>query len=232
MKTLRFAAKQTVPILFSYVFVGIAFGILMIEEGFSLFSVILSSTFIYAGSMQFVMISFVLSGAPLITVAILTFFINARHIFYGIGMLDRFKGMGIKYPYMVLTVTDETYSVYQSISYPKDLDPQQVDFYIAFLCHMLWIVSCVFGAVAGQIMPWDMTGIEFSATLFFVTVVVNQWIDFKSHIPAIVGFISGIAFYFILGKDNFLLPGLSVSMIVLMLLKDKVTLKLEGKKNV
>lgn len=226
MKTFRFAVKQIIPLLFSYLFVGIAFGVLIHKAGYSVLWAFLSGVFIYAGSMQIVMVSLMTSGVSLYMIALMTFFVNARHIFYGIGFVDRFRKMGWKYPYMALTLTDETYSVLCSIKCPEDVNGQKVDFYIALMCHLLWIFSCTIGALFGEIFPFDMTGIEFSATAFFVTVCVNQWRQFSSHIPAIIGFISSILFYVLLGADNFILPALSVSLIVLVIMKDSITLKM------
>lgn len=230
MKTFRFALKQIIPLIFSYLFVGIAFGILIHEAGYSALWAFLSGVFIYAGSMQIVMVPLMTSGVPLYMVAIMTFFINARHIFYGIGFIDKFRKMGWKYPYMVLTLTDETYSVFCSIKYPEDVDNQKADFYIALICHLLWIFSCTMGALLGQMLLFDMKGIEFSATAFFVTVCVNQWRQFDSHIPAIVGFVSAIVFYILLGPNKFILPALSVSLIVLIIMKDTINMKIGGLK--
>lgn len=230
MKTFRFVIKQITPLLFSYFFVGIAFGILINDVGYSALWACLAGIFIYAGSMQIVMVSLMSAGVPLHMVAIMTFFINARHIFYGIGFVDRFRKMGWKYPYMILTLTDETYSVLCSIKYPDNMDEQKVDFYIALTCHLLWIFSCTAGALIGQVIMVDMTGIEFSATAFFVVVCVNQWRQFNSHIPAVAGLASAVVFYVLLGADSFLLPALSVSMIVLILMKDTINQQMGGMK--
>lgn len=216
--------------LFSYIFVGIAFGILINDIGYSSLWAFLAGVFIYAGSMQIVMVSLMTAGLPLHMIAIMTFFINARHIFYGIGFVDKFRQMGWKYPYMILTITDETYSVLCSIKYPDNMDEQKVDFYIALTCHLLWVFSCTAGALIGQLITVDMTGIEFSATAFFVVVCVNQWRQFSSHIPAIAGFASAIVFYMLLGADSFILPALSVSMIVLVIMKDAINRQMGGMK--
>ena len=228
MKAFRFALKQIIPFLFSYLFIGMAFGVLITEAGYSVWWSFLAGVFIYAGSMQIVMISLMTSGAPLYMIAAMTFFVNARHIFYGIGFVDKFKKMGWKYPFMILTMTDETYSVLCSLDYPKDLDEQKVDFYINFLCYLIWIFSCTVGALFGKLVPFDLTGIEFAATAFFVTVCVNQWRQFDSHIPALAGLSSAIAFYFMLGPANFILPALSLSLIVLVVMKDSVNLEMRG----
>ncbi|HWR62102.1 MAG TPA: AzlC family ABC transporter permease [Clostridia bacterium] len=228
MRTFRFAAKQVIPLLFSYVFVGIAYGILMNQAGYSAFWAFISAMFIYAGSMQIIMISLMTSGVPLYMIAVMTFFINARHIFYGIGFVDKFRRMGWKYPFMVLTLTDETYSVLCSLKYPEDVDEQKTDFYIAFICYLLWLFSCTTGALLGRMLPLDMTGIEFSATAFFTVVCINQWRQFGSHIPAVAGFLSAVIFYMLLGADKFLLPALSVSLIVLLFMKENISMKMGG----
>lgn len=231
MDALRFAIKQTIPIWPSYIFVGIAFGILMNGAGYSVIWICMAAFFIYAGSMQMIMITLLVSGVPLYMIALMTFFINARHIFYGIRFIERFKKMGWRYPYMALTLTDETYSILCSIKYREDIDEKQTDFYVMLVSHLLWVVSCTIGAIFGDIIPFDMTGIEFSATAFFTTVCVNQWRQVKSHVPAIVGAISAVLFYFILGPDNFILPALSLSLIALVILKGTVENKLKEAEN-
>lgn len=230
MKNFYFAFKQIVPLLCSYLFVGIAFGILIHKAGYTVLWACLAGIFIYAGSMQIVMVSLMTSGVPLYMIAIMTFFINARHIFYGIGFIDKFRKMGWKYPYMVLTLTDEIYSVLCSIQYPGHVDEKKVDFYIALTCHLLWIFSCTAGALLGQMLPLNMTGIEFSATAFFVVVCVNQWHQFDSHIPAIAGFASAIIFLILLGAEKFLLPALSVSLVVLIMMKGPINRQMGGMK--
>lgn len=234
MKAIRFALIKIIPLIFSYLFVGIASGVLLHEAGYSVFWAFLSGLIIYAGSMQIVMVSLMTSGTPLLLIALMTFFINARHIFYGIGFIEEFRRIGKqkhslwKYPYMALTMTDETYSVLCSIECPKDTDKQKVEFYILFFCHILWVASCTAGALIGSLIPFDLAGIDFSATAFFTVVTVNQWRQFSSHLPAVAGFVSAVLFYLILGADHFILPALAVSMIVLMLLKDRITLNIGG----
>jgi len=167
MQELRFAVKNTIPIFFTYLFIGIAFGILTVDAGYSVLLSVASAFFIFAGSMQLVMIPMMTSGASLATLALMTFFINARHIFYGISFVERFRKMGWRGVYMVLTLTDETYSVLCTVQYEPGLDENRATFYIALLNHFYWIFGCLVGACAGRLLPFDMTGIDFSATAFF-----------------------------------------------------------------
>ena len=230
MKEYKFAVKKVLPVLFSYIFIGIASGLLLRDAGYSFIWALLSGRFVYAGSMQIVMVPLLAAKTPIWLLAVMTLFINARHIFYGIGFIDEFKEIKKrcfwKYPYMILTVTDETYSILCSLDCPKEYDRLNVEFYILCTTHILWIVSCTLGSVIGNVIPFDTAGIDFSATAFFICIVVDQWKQFKSHIPAVTGAVSAAVFYFILGAESFLLPALSISALVLVLMKDKVRVKM------
>ena len=233
MKSFCYSCKLIVPVLFSYIFVGLAYGILLHQAGYSAIWAFISSVFIYAGAMQIVMISLTVCGTPLITIAIMTFFVNARHVFYGIGYIDEFKKIGgFKYRFMALTMTDETYSVLCSATYPEDVDKEKTMFFVQLLCYLLWICTSTLGALIGELLTCNMDGIGFTATAFFVTVVVNQWREVDSHLPAIVGLVSAIVFFFAFGADNFILPALSMSVIILVMLKDKIAMKKEEALNV
>lgn len=228
VKAFRFALKQIIPLIFAYLFVGLASGLLLHKAGYAPVWAFLSALLVYAGSMQIVMVTLMVSGVPLYMVAVMTLLINARHVFYGISFIDEFrqagrgKGQGWKFPYMALTLTDETYSVLCALRVPAELDRHQVQFWIQHLCHMLWVCSCTLGAVAGELLPVDMTGIEFSATALFVAVVVNQWREARSHLPALIGLASAIVYYFVLGPDGLILPALSTSVVALVLLRKQI----------
>ena len=228
MKEVRFALKQSFPIFFTYVFLGIAFGVMMGEIGYGPLASTLSAVFIYAGSMQIVMVSLLKAGAPLYTVALMTLFVNGRHLFYGVGLIDRYRKAGWRYPYLVFALTDETYSIVCSAQYPDDIDRSRADFLISLFNQSYWVLGCFLGGVAGRLMPTEyLTGIDFSATAFFVVVVVNQLRSCPSKIPVLTGFISGLGFLLVLGPDRFLIPALSVAVICLILLRNPVQRKLE-----
>jgi 4-azaleucine resistance transporter AzlC len=231
MKTLRYAFKQILPVFFTYVFVGIAFGILINEAGYSMPWALAASFFIYAGSMQIVMVPLLISGAPLYLFAVMTFFINARHIFYGLGFIEKFRKMGWKYPYMVLTLTDEVYSVLCSAEYPEGIEEEKANFLIALSCHILWVLSSGAGAFLGQALPFDASGIGFSAAAFFTTVCVNHWRQMGLRMPSLVGIVCVLGFSALLGADRFLLPALTTSVILLLFLRPMTSLQTGGIKN-
>ena len=222
MRELRFAVKNTIPIFFTYLFIGIAFGILMGDAGYSVLLTIISSFFIFAGSMQLVMVPMMTSGAPLYSIALMAFFINARHIFYGIGFIEKFRRMGWRYPYMILTLTDETYSVLCSVKFEDCIDEDKATFLIAMLNHIYWVFGSFIGACARQFLHFDMRGIEFSATAFFLVVVVNQWQQYHSKLPFITAIICAMGFYILLGKEYFLIPTMITCLVALILLRKPI----------
>ena len=230
MKEFRFAVKNTIPIFFTYLFIGIAFGILMSDAGYSILLTTASSLFIFAGSMQLVMVPMMTSGAPLSSLALMAFFINARHIFYGIGFIEKFRRMGWRYPYMILTLTDETYSVLCSVQYEANLDEDKAAFLIAMLDHIYWVFGSFIGACAGRFLQFDMRGIEFSATAFFLVVVVNQWQQYRSKLPFLTATVCALGFYLLLGKEYFLIPTMITCLAALILLRKPIETR-EGIRN-
>ena len=225
MKELRFAIKNTVPIFFTYLFLGIGFGVLMSEGGYGIALTVASAVFIYAGSAQYIMVPMLVSHAPLLSVAVMTFFINARHIFYGIGFVEKYRRMGWRCPYMIHSLTDETFSLLGSIRYDPDLDEDRAAFFISLLDQSYWIFGCFVGVCAGEFLSFDLSGAEFSATAFFLVVVVNQWRQQRSKLPFVIAAGSALVFFLLLGKEYFIIPALTGCLALLLLLRRPI----EGK---
>lgn len=218
-KEWNYAFLQTIPVLCGYLFLGTAFGLLMNQAGFGVLWAFLTSVFVYAGSMQFALVGLLSSGTALVSIALLTLSINCRHIFYGFSFLEKFKSMGRAYPYMVFSLTDETYSLLCSAKIPKELDENRVTFYISFLDQLYWVAGSVIGSLLGQLLPFQTTGLDFAMTALFVVIFVEQWLSAKSHLPALVGLGCGIVSLILLGPDQFILPALAASVLLLLLLK-------------
>ena len=225
-----FAFKQTIPVMLGYIFLGIAFGLLLQNAGYSFVWAFLASVVIYAGSMQFVLVSLLTAGAGLLYTAVMTLFINGRHIFYGLSFVEKYKKMGKAYPYMVFSLTDETYSVLCSVKIPEGMEEKKVFFWISLLDQCYWITGSVIGALAGSHIPFDSTGIDFSMTALFVVIVVEQWREQKSHFPALLGAVCGIVWLLVLGPDRFILPALCSCMAVLLLVRRYMGLDSETEK--
>lgn len=223
MKEFKIALKNTFPIFFTYLFIGIAFGILMNNAGYGILLSVVSAVFIFAGSMQLIMVPMMVSGASLLSIAVMTLFVNARHLFYGIGFIDRFRKMGSRYPYMILTLTDETYSVLCSVKYEDDVDTQKADFFIAMLDHFYWITGCFIGSLAGSFLKFDLTGIDFSATAFFLVVVVNQFREYKTKMPFIIAVLCSAIFLIALGPQKFLIPAMTTTLIMILFFKKPIS---------
>lgn len=205
---LRTAFLDTVPVMTGYVFLGFGFGILMQRSGFGVLWAAAMSLFIYAGSMQYVAVSLLNSGASLLTAAMTTFVVNARHLFYGISMIDSYKNTGKKKPYLIFGLTDETYSLVSHIQIPDGLNKIGYCFLVTLFDHIYWVSGTLLGSLAGTLLPINYEGVEFALTALFVTIFVEQWLSTKEHRPAIVGLVATTLALVLFGRDVFLIPSM------------------------
>lgn len=219
--TVKFAWLQTVPVMLGYLFLGFAYGLLLQKAGYGILWAFATSTLIYAGSMQFVLVSLLTSGASLVQAAVMTFFVNGRHIFYGLSFVDKFKQAGKAYPYLVFSLTDETYSVLCGCKTPKGMRESTLMLLISLFDQCYWIFGSVLGALIGSLLTFDSTGIDFSMTALFVVILIEQLREKKSRLPAMIGMAGSAVFLILLGADGFLLPSLTFSVAVLLLLRNK-----------
>lgn len=214
---------RSLPVLFGYLFLGSAFGILLQQAGYSFVWAFFISVIVYAGSMQFVLVSLLVTAATPMTTLMMTLFVNSRHIFYGLSLINEFKQMGKRYPYMIFSLTDETYSVLCGCKDDAVLnqchpdDRRMIYFFIALFHQSYWILGCVTGALIGQLIPFDFTGIDFSMTALFVILLIEQILDKNApkYIYASIGLLIALIFLFIFGSENFLLPTLIVSVLTI-----------------
>ena len=213
-KAVKAAFFDTLPVMTGYVFLGFGFGILMYQNGYGLLWSVSMSLFIYAGSMQYVAVSLLTAGASLLTAALTTFVVNARHLFYGISMVDAYKDTGKKKPYLIFALTDETYSLVSADQVPEGISRHSYCFLVSLFDHFYWVAGTALGALAGSILPVDLEGIEFVLTALFVTIFVEQWLSFRDHRPAVIGVSTTLICLFLFGKDIFLIP----SMVIIALL--------------
>ncbi len=196
---------KTIPIMVGYIVLSIGFGIYASNAGISLLYVILMSVFVYAGSMQYVLVNLISSGVSLLTTALTTFMVNARHFFYGISMIDKYSGKDIRNPYLMFSLTDETYSLVCS-SHIEGIDDKTYYFYVSLFNQIYWIIGSIIGVVLGNVLTISTDGIEFSMTALFITVFMEQWLSQKNHLPALTGLVTSILCLFVFGRDNFLIP--------------------------
>lgn len=215
----RAAFLDTVPVMTGYVFLGFGFGILMHQNGYGLLWSAAMSLFIYAGSMQYVAVSLLTSGAGLLTAAMTAFVVNARHLFYGISMVDAYKGTGNKKPYMIFALTDETYSLVSKNQIPEGISRHGYCFLVSLMDQSYWVAGTVLGALAGSLIPINYEGIDFVLTALFVTIFVEQWLSVKDHRPAVIGAAATSLCLWIFGQDVFLIPSMAVIAVLLTMMR-------------
>lgn len=212
---------DTVPVLTGYLFLGAGFGILLSETGYGIGWAFFMSLFMFAGSGQYLAVSLLASQASLISTAIATLLVNARHLFYGISLVDAYKDAGKKKSYMIFGLTDETYSLVTQNQPPEGVSRHLYCFLVTLFDHIYWICGCVLGNVMGATLPISFEGVEFVLTALFVTMFVEQWLSSKNHLPALIGVVSTAVCLMIFGSDIFLIP--SMVLIALLLTVSRKT---------
>ncbi|MBQ6553971.1 MAG: AzlC family ABC transporter permease [Firmicutes bacterium] len=211
---LKFAFKTTIPVMLGYIFMGMAFGILYQKAGYNAVWAFFTALFVYAGSMQFMLVDLLTRGMGPLYSLLITLSVQCRHMFYGLTFIEDFKKMGKKAFYMVFSLTDETYSLLWSVK-AKGHDLKRVRFFIALLDHSYWITGCTLGAALGTLIKFNVTGVDYAMTALFIVIFTEQWLTAKKHSSALIGLTAGLVFIVLLGVDKFLLPALIVSVAAL-----------------
>ena len=219
MKTAKYAFAQSLPVMAGYLVLGLGFGVLLESKGYGVGWAFVMSLVIYAGSMQYVAVDLLAGGASLIAAALMTVTVNARHLFYGISMVERYRDAGPAKPYMIFALTDETYSLVCSGGVLEGVDQKRYFFLVSLFNHLYWIAGSVAGALVGTVLPFDSTGIDFSMTALFLVVMVEQWRTTKDHRPALVGLGVSLVCLLVFGADDFLIPAMIGIALVLTLLR-------------
>lgn len=207
------AAKLTLPVMCGYLFLGTAFGATLAQAGFGPAWALMMSALVYAGSMQFVMVLLMASGAALTTVALTALMVNARHLFYGVSYIERFQRMGRLRPYMIFSLTDETYSVFCGL--PGE-ESDGVMLRVALYDQLYWIAGSIIGAVLAQQLPFDLTGIDYSMTALFIVICVERAMNRADRLPMAIGGACAVVCLMLLGPDRFLAPALAATAVLLM----------------
>ena len=181
------AFPHTIPVLTGYLFIGAAFGVMFAEKGYNFIWAGIMSVVVYAGSGQYLAVNFFEPGFSLVQVVFLTFMVNIRHVFYGLSLLERFKPAGKLKPYLIFSLTDETYSLYFLTKTPPNVHKGKFLFSLAILDHSYWIAGSIIGNLASTIIGFNSKGVEFAMTALFLVILTEQWLSSKNHFPALVG---------------------------------------------
>lgn len=205
---LKTSFPHTLPIFTGFILLGMGYGILMKDKGYSVFWSILASLIIFAGSAQYLAITFLTSSFNPIYALFMTLMINARHLFYGISMLNKYKDTGKFKPYLIFGLCDETFSIVCSKDAPKGVDQNLFFFFITLLNQSYWILGTLLGAFIGSVLSFNTKGLDFVLTALFVTIFIGQWKSQTNHIPAITGVLCSVMCLFIFGQNHFIIPSM------------------------
>ncbi len=220
-QTLKSALLSTLPVLTGYLVLGFGFGIILKANGYGILLALAMSGLIYAGSMQYVAIGLMSGGASLITAALTTLMVNARHIFYGISMLDKYKHVGARKPYLIFALTDETYSLVCTDALPvKNEEKNRYFLLVSLLDHLYWVGGTVLGALVGSLISFNTEGIDFALTALFLTVFLDQWRTTSKHAPALIGVGASVLCLILFGSEHFLIPTMLTIALLLSLYKE------------
>ena len=211
------ALHDTLPVMTGYLVLGMGFGILLSTKGYGALWAFAMGVVIYSGTMQFVAADMFSGGAALGSVGMTALMVSARHLFYGISMVGRYRNIhGLKKLYMIYALTDETYSLV------CESDDEDYCFWVSLLDQSYWVAGSVTGALLGQVLPFDSTGIDFALTALFVSICVDQWLNSENHTPALTGLTASVLCLLIFGRDNFLIPSMILITCALFALRGRI----------
>ena len=215
MSIAKRAFISTAPVFAGYLVLGMGCGIVLSSKGYGAIWALFMSVFMYAGSGQYLAAELIASGASLITTAIATLLVQARHLFYGISLLERYKGAGIKKFYMIHALTDETYSLVTTAPLPEGVDRHKYYFFVSLFDHSYWILGNLLGSAVGTLLDFNTKGVDFALTALFVSIFTDQWMKKQDRISALIGIFSTIICLLVFGSENFLIPTMILITVVL-----------------
>lgn len=221
-KALRAAFPHTIPIFAGFWFLGITYGIYMNVSGFSFWYPCLMSLTIFAGSIEFVTVNLLLGAFDPLQALAMTLMINARHLFYGISMLDRYRGTGWKKPYLIFGMCDESFSINYTARIPEDVDRGWFMFFVTLLNHFYWFSGATLGGIFGSLIRFDTKGLDFVMTAMFVVIFLEQWLKEKRHTSSLLGIGLSLLCLLAFGAENFIIPAMLAILAVLTALRGRL----------
>lgn len=219
---LRAAFPYTVPILAGFLFLGMTYGVYMVQSGFSFWYPMLTSLTVFGGSLEFVIVSLFRGAFNPVQALMVTLMIQARHLFYGISMLDKYRGTGAKKFYLIFGMCDETFSVNCSVDVPAGVDRGWFMFFVTLLDQLYWFFGASLGALFGMLIRFNTEGLDFAMTALFVVIFIEQWKKDRQHISAMLGLGLSALCLAVFGPDRFLLPAMAAILAALALLRKNI----------
>lgn len=218
---IKTALVDTIPVMTGYLFLGFGFGLLLQSNGYNAWWALLMSLTVYAGSMQYVAVGLLAGGAGLLYTALTTLTVNARHLFYGISLVEKYKNTGKAKPYLIFSLTDETYSlVCGENAGARAVNKRRYYLLVSLFDQIYWVVGSVVGALLGEVIPINTQGIDFALTALFITIFVEQWLSSKAHHPALIGVGISVVCLLVFG-ESFLIPALLLITALLLFLRKR-----------
>lgn len=224
-KAFKAAFPHTIPIFAGFWFLGMAYGIYMNVSGFSFLYPMFMSLIIFGGSLEFVAVTMLLSAFAPVQTLIMTLMIQARHLFYGISMLDKFKNIGWKKFYLIFGMCDETFSINYTADIPEDVDKGLFYFFVTILNHFYWFSGSTLGGLLGNLIHFDTKGLDFVMTSMFVVIFMEQWMKEKHHASAYIGLGASLVCLILFGADSFMIPTMAVILVFLTVLRKPISKK-------
>ena len=222
LKAFKAALPHTLPICVAFLFLGMSYGFFMKSEGFSFIYPMLMSLLIFAGSMEFITVALLLGTFNPLYALLMALMVNARHLFYGISMLDKYKNTGLKKFYLIFGMCDESFTINCTTKIPADVDKGYFMFFVTLLNHIYWVAGATLGTLLGYVVSFDTTGIEFVMTALFVVIFLNQWDSVKNHTPALTGLICTFICLVLFGSDHFIVPAMLGIILIFSMLRRKL----------
>lgn len=223
IKAAFFAAfPNTIPILAGFLFLGIAYGIYMNQSGFKFYYPMFMSFIIFAGSVEFATVSWLLGSFDPVNIFFLTLMINARHLFYGLSMLEKYNIPGWKKLYLIYGMCDESFSINATVDVPKDIDKGLFMFFVTMLNQIYWVAGATIGGIFGSFIPFDTKGIEFVMTALFIVIFLENWLKEKDHSASVIGLFISFICLMIFKGTNFIIPSMIIILSILTLLRGRL----------
>jgi 4-azaleucine resistance transporter AzlC len=221
-RAFKLALPQTIPVLAGFSLLGLAYGLLMSANGYNFIWSTLTSLFVFAGAGQYLLITLFASSFNPLYAFIIIFFINFRYVFYGLSMLEKYKGIGKMKPFLIHALCDETFATNSTFTIPSDIDKNWFYFFVTLLNYLYWAVGTLIGGLIGEVIVINIIGLDFVLTALFVVIFVDQWLKTKNHKPALLGVGVGLISLLSFGGDYFIIPALFIVVFVLIFFKDKL----------
>lgn len=222
LRALRAAFPYTIPIMAGFLFLGMTYGVYAVQSGLPFWTPMLTSLLIYGGSLEFVIVPLLAGPFNPVQALVMALMVQARHLFYGVSMLDRYRGAGMKKVYMIFGMCDETFSINCSVDVPHDVDRGWFMFFVTLLDQFYWFLGASLGALCGMLIRFNTQGLDFAMTALFAVIFMEQWRKDRQHIGALAGLGLSAASLMIFGADNFLLPAMGAILIALTLLRKPI----------